>query len=321
MMKSGGELDVRVTARDLVTTDAGIACVVAMADFELVADLRRSVTSVRSSDDLPLDRLVGRSLLSGFRKQIASLELDTDEASAALAIAVLDDVPTAVALSGFAGLRAGGDTRSPEAVREQIAGRMNSCAGFVPGATIPTWNIQLGRSPIPIGPAPVEPDDQDAVGWHPLPPLPERSMRRMRRLDLPRGATSAGDTIDAWFRDVHTGLDGRSDVVHEYRVLAELDREGRTVRRIDARAHVLPWQECAAATSSATRLIDAPTMELRTWLPRNLVGGEACTHLSNLLRSLADIEHLAELRERHGTSTADGTSTTSFEAPKRVRRS
>ena len=54
-----------------------------------------------------------------------------------------------------------------------------------------------------------------------------------------------------------------------------------------ATPRVLPWLECPAAAASAARVQGRPVGELRALVKEELVGISTCTHLNDLLASLA----------------------------------
>jgi hypothetical protein len=51
---------------------------------------------------------------------------------------------------------------------------------------------------------------------------------------------------------------------------------------------VLPWQECPGAVDSATRVAGMTLQELHFRVRDELAGTSTCTHLNDLLRSVAD---------------------------------
>ena len=115
-------------------------------------------------------------------------------------------------------------------------------------------------------------------------------MRRLRRLDLrPDGA------FDAHFRDSHVDGVGAETIVHEYTVVGAID-DG-VIARVEATAHVLPWQECPGALASAQRITGMPISQLRNRIRTEFTGTSTCTHLNDTLRSLGDIDALIYGRE------------------------
>ncbi|SHN17833.1 DUF2889 domain-containing protein [Cryptosporangium aurantiacum] len=94
------------------------------------------------------------------------------------------------------------------------------------------------------------------------------------------------------FRDTYADPDGLETVLHEYELSATLDAATLTVQQIEAVPRVLPAPECPWAAASASRLVGVPVIELRQRVGRELRGTATCTHLNDLLRSLAGIPAL-----------------------------
>lgn len=117
-----------------------------------------------------------------------------------------------------------------------------------------------------------------------------RSIRRRRRLDV-----AAGDplSVDVHFRDSHLGVDGLEDVLHEYTLAATIDSGSLVVLASEATARVLPWTECPGAIGSAGRIVGMPTRDLRGAVAADFKGTSTCTHLNDVLRSLAGVATLA----------------------------
>ena len=138
-----------------------------------------------------------------------------------------------------------------------------------------------------IGPAAASLDNpDDPYGWHDMPDPAPRSLRRRRRIDVTFGSTL---TVDAMFRDSHYDDERAETVVHEYGLVARVDLETSIVTEIEAEPHVLPYVECPTAAGSAQRMVGLHLDELRDHVRAELVGTTTCTHLNDLLRSLADV--------------------------------
>jgi hypothetical protein len=97
------------------------------------------------------------------------------------------------------------------------------------------------------------------------------------------------------FRDTHVDPDGRETVLHEYSLTASLDPDSLALSGAEARPRVLPWTECPSAAASAQRLDGHRVSELRELVGREFRGTTTCTHLNDLLRSLAVLEGLTAL--------------------------
>jgi hypothetical protein len=119
-------------------------------------------------------------------------------------------------------------------------------------------------------------------------------MRRRRRIDAYE--ESAGRIgIDAMFRDTYVRSDGVETIIHEYTLDAVVDAETGVI--VDSRAtpRVLPWQECPGAIASAERITGMTLSDLHFRVRQELFGTSTCTHLNDLLRSVADAAALIDL--------------------------
>jgi len=203
---------------------------------------------------------------------------------------LFDEVPIAVLLSFYAGLRAG---RVGGAIN---AGSMSAhmrdlCAGWATGAT-PMRSLDVGDGvPLPVlVPVPGDPGD-DPLGAEPRPLLAPGRLRRTRRIDvLPGDVVQVEATFrDSWFDPV----DGEG-VLHEYVVTATVDTDG-VVLALCAEPRVLPYAECPRAVAAAQQLVGRHVAAVAAAMPAELTGTSSCTHLNDLLRSLACVPWLADL--------------------------
>jgi hypothetical protein len=281
-------------ARDLWTDAAGGARVVGTACYEarIGSFLERDVKELRADPDHPaLARLLGVRASGGFRAALDGALPDERDARSLLYL-LLDDLPVAALVSGYA------VTHDIEFTvpKGSMRSHPDLCAGWRTGGTLLTGLEEEQRVPVATGPdaPPLVPDD-DPLAWHELPPLPDTGMRRHRRLDLALGDEIA---VDAWFRDLHVAPGGRATVLHEYAVEARIDAKALTFTRIEATARVLPWIECNPAPASASRLLGRPVRDLRPHVRAEFTGTTTCTHLNDTLRSLEDVEALATVLER-----------------------
>ena len=118
-------------------------------------------------------------------------------------------------------------------------------------------------------------------------------MRRARRIDLWR--EGAMFRIDAAFQDSATSPDGGRVAVHEYLLSATADSRDLVVRTLQVDPRILPYGECLAATPNAELMLGVPLGDMRVRVLRTLSGTLGCTHLNDVLRSLADVPRLARL--------------------------
>jgi hypothetical protein len=281
----GHARDVRADADGhlVVLDEATVSTTLAYADhYRLVAiesDPHRAA----------LQRLVGTSVSTGFRAALAELVPDELD-QATLLHALLDDLPGAALVSGYALGAAGAyPERKPGAPRLQIEGL---CAGFQKGGTIMVAVEAGGSPPVVTGPL-APPLVTTPSEWHPLRDMGAHDMRRWRCLDVVPGASPDDDVhIEAYFRDSHVDPAGVETVIHEYTVTASVDPRSATVVGSAATAHSLPWLECIEAEASGQRIAGRSLRGLRKGVREELVGVTTCTHLNDTLRSVEDVRAL-----------------------------
>ena len=284
-----GDVIVTARARDLHTSQEG-EMVVDAAQFEAVVSAGRVLESLEHPDRR-LQHLVGMTVASGFRAKVQ--EVLPDEALGLTPLhLLLDDLPGANLVAGYAMQRHPSWTehRIPVA---HLAAVSDLCAGWATGATILDTVEKTGSVPVPTT-ARVPLDLDDSAGWHERPALPAGAMRRARRLDIVRdGPHEANLRFDAHFRDSYVDADVGEGAVHEYSLQGRFDPGDHTIASIDAAAHVLPWNECPLALESVDRVVGLPTDGLRAHVRSTFIGTSTCTHLNDMLRSLADLPRLA----------------------------
>lgn len=284
-----GPVTVIAQGRDLLTGEDGRATVLATArlDAEVQYLPNRVVSSIGLDPPHPgVKQLVGRAASTGFRQAVEDA-MPGERTSRTVRYQLLDDLPTALLVSGFAIQAAGVPVRR----KGPMLQHPDMCAGWVTGGMMLTGMNEEGRPPPHRGPvAPdIEPED-DPLGWHSMDPLPHDGMRRRRRIDVwPEGEVAM---IDCFFRDSHIDSGGTETVVHEYTVRGEFDPGTGRFVRCEAEVGALPWPECPNAAASAQRLGGAPAEGLRAWVRETFVGTTTCTHLNDTLRSLEDVEAL-----------------------------
>jgi len=286
-------------ARDLVTAPEGTtATVVAEAEMHLVVDFAAGMLVDEITVEPAVDRLdafVGARAGGGFRKL---LDLETGAERGSLPYLLLDDVPGATLVSGYAVSMAAerGDADLSEyrtRVREMpLRQQADICAGWQTGGTL-LANLEEGGPPATLGPValPVV-EDRDPDGWHTLAPMLPDGMRRARRIDVWRDDVVH---VDVFFRDSLMGHGGIETVVHEYTLDATVEPDTMTVTACRATPRVLPWRECPEAIGSAGRLVGWPVRDLRPEVRTRLVGPSTCTHLNDVLRGLEDVAWLTDL--------------------------
>ena len=190
----------------------------------------RSLLEITTDPEEPaLAGLLGALVGPGFRAKVDALVPYSDRGASPL-LMLLDDVPGAVLVSGYAQLHAGALPTRP--LPDQfLDAQVDLSAGWAGDASMIQIIRATGQNPTPLGPvAPELLDATDPIGWHDRPTMAPRSTRHARRLDVIAPAV-AGDPyrIDVHFRDSHTDGDGEETVVHEYGVAATLDAAAGTL--------------------------------------------------------------------------------------------
>src|SRR4029450_1525507 len=193
-----------------------------------------------------LQELLGAIVGPGFRAKVDGVVPDRRDRGDLLYL-LLDDLPGATLVAGYAMLHAGMVPKPSD--DEYLVARSDLCAGWAADGAMMTLIREHGRSPAPMGcdaPPVARADDPDA--WHDLPDLAPNAMRRLRRLDvMPPPSNGEPGAVRVFSRPSPGDGDGRETIVHEYSVSASVDVASRTIVAIDAHADVLPWQECPQA--------------------------------------------------------------------------
>lgn len=273
--------------RDLLTRLDGTTEVVDEVRLDATVDAVGMIVRIESDPTVPaLVELAGTHGSKGHRARVDELLPDHRDRGTLL-LQLLDDMPMAALISMYGATRAMDDWNLPPEAASNMA---DLCAGWERGATMLDALERTSIFPIPVGPpAPAIEPAHDPLAWHDLVPLVPRSVRRRRRLDLLPGEPTA---MDVHFRDSHMGDDGLEDVLHEYTLAVSLDHD-LTVLTSEPAARVLPWPECPGALASASRVVGQPVSALRQLVTSEFTGTSTCTHLNDVLRSLAGATALA----------------------------
>jgi len=282
-------------ARDVVTSADGDGVTLGYARVTAEVDgASRELATLRTDPEVAvLQGLLGAVVGPGFRARVDEAAPEQREQHSLLYL-LLDDMPGAALVSGYAMLRA--DAVPQARPDEYLGARADLCAGWAHDGSMMVMLREHGQNPTPLGPpAPRLTRPDDPIAWHDISDLPPMGMRRIRRIDVIRPA-EPGDPhrVDVFFRDSHFDDAAAETVVHEYSVAATVDRETRTVLGIEATPNVLPWQECPAAIASVTRLVGHGLGDLRPWVRETFVGTSTCTHLNDVLRGLTDVDTLLD---------------------------
>lgn len=284
----GAPMAVEARGRDLVTRADGRTEVAGQVTVVATVDAAGILTAIESDPpERGLARLVGGHASRGFRGRLD--EAIPEHAAAATVLhQLLDDLPMAALISSYGSSREAPDFQLPPEAGERLT---DLCAGWAAGGTMLGVLGRTGIFPIPVGPpAPVLAASGDLLAWHELPPMAPRSVRRRRRIDVIAGEPLR---IDVHFRDSHLGATDPEEVLHEYLLSAAVDPATLTVLEAGATARVLPWPECPQAVASAGRIVGEPVRALRSLVAADFTGTSSCTHLNDVLRSLAGVSALA----------------------------
>ncbi|MCV7186709.1 DUF2889 domain-containing protein [Mycolicibacterium thermoresistibile] len=279
-------------ARDLKTLRDGSTTELGRAELHATVEMiPRVVQRLEVDPAVPGMHLVGAPAMSGFRaaldKAAPHLRRPRD-----LRYTLLDDVPGVTLISGHSLSASGALGQASKSGYLPVA---DQCAGFVTGGLLMS-SFEAGDPAVVTGPESPELDDaHDPLAWHGMVPLPIHGMRRRRRLDVCRSPDNPEILIDAMFRDTYVRADSIETVIHEYTLEAAVDPGTGVVLRSQAVPRVLPWQECPGAAPSATRIAGMALEELHFRVRRELNGTSTCTHLNDLLRSIADAAALIPL--------------------------
>lgn len=297
MTRDEGSLDpvyLSGRARDLWT--AGDKTVTELGSATLSASVELIARVVRHLEVTPpvaaASRLAGAPAMSGFRAAVDNVAPELRQARD-LRYTLLDDVPVSALISGHA--LSASKLLGDVAKSGYYLPVADQCAGFATGGLLMT-SFEAGDPVIVTGPAAPDLDHgDDPWAWHPVSALPLHGMRRRRRIDVYPGESPSRVGIDAMFRDTYVRGDGTETIIHEYTLDAVIDTETGILVESRATPRVLPWRECPGAVASAARITGMTLQELHFRVRRELSGTSTCTHLNDLLRSLADAEALMRL--------------------------
>jgi hypothetical protein len=283
--------------RDLWTAPDGSAREVRQVGLTATVELvSRVVQHVETDPPVEgMSRLVGAPAMSGFRAAADKVAPEL-RAQRDLMYTVIDDIPVATLISGHALSASGALGQLSQSGYLPLA---DQCAGFVTGGLLMS-SFDAGDMVVVTGPVapPLESPD-DPLAWHRMAELPVHGMRRRRRFDVyPGSGPELG--IDAMFRDSYVRSDGTETIIHEYTLAAAVDPGTGLILRSQAVPRVLPWQECPGAVESATRIAGMTLADLHFGVRSELAGTTTCTHLNDLLRSVADASALIRALRRLG---------------------
>ena len=275
--------------RDLVTTKEADTWVIDLATATAYISPGRFYVALATIPDRPaLQELIGARGAAGSRTKMGQLIADDKEQGTALYM-LMDDIPAAALISGQIRY----EWIAPED-RPVFKGTLNMmeniCIGHAAGSShhSPDEGIIAIQQTRPVPPLR---DPMDPLGWHEHAP-DERgpSMRRARRIDV--WLEDDQIHVDAFFQDSGINPDGVRFAVHEYTLQATANLDG-VLTSVKAETRVLPFDTCPAAVLNIARMVGTPLSEFRSTVIRTLPGVLGCTHLNDMMRSLAEVPILA----------------------------
>ncbi len=278
-------------ARDLITPSTRAARVNAEDTMQVIVGPDSRIGAVITSPAVPgIEALVGAPSMSGYRAQLAEHAPATVASCRPLHL-LLDDIPGASLVSNYAPLRWRRREDLLVAAAPALGKRVvrDVCVGLRTGSTAlrEDGTARLTRTPDECGDLT---DGSDPQAWHELASTDGMSFRRSRRLDVWLDGDVVG--IDGFFQDSATMPDGSRQSLHEYTLHAQADLETGTLRGVQPVPRSLPHTECPLAVAGASTLVGRPLAEFRPTALRALRGTAGCTHLTDMLRSLADVPTL-----------------------------
>jgi hypothetical protein len=290
-------------ARDLVTTRAGDAVVVDTAAMRAVVDNDRRVLAVESGPPRPgIEQLVGTQGGTYLRAAIDEVLPGEREAATPLHL-LLDDIAGTSLIAGFVWTRYMTDEERANLRRrarpEEFGTRKGRiiCSGLRPGGTAQQAFSGNPEDEHAMRRAGALVTDGDALAWHEFPDRPRIAMRRHRRIDVTPVAGTL--EVDSFFRDSYWEPDGSEWALHEYDVRATVDAETLTLTAVTATPHVLPFRECQWAPEHVVLLLGRVVTGFRSEVQTTLTELQACTHLNDMLRCLAEVPSLAAAVTAH----------------------
>jgi hypothetical protein len=289
-----GEADFLGRARDLFTAADGSSEELAQDWVEVTASPDRTITAIAASR--LIDRvqvLLGTNPATTLRATIRAALADEMAAMTPLHL-LLDDLTGASLTSSWAWQRVDGNWAETRRAGIPGLGKNGSvvdvCSGFRTGssALLPDGRpspAEQSSSPVPSLRNPADPD-----GWHELTEAPGVSHMRARRMDVTEDVVVR---IDIGFQDSAVGPDSTQRYgVHEYRVRATASSSDLILLSLDVSPHLLPYPACPGALPFAQRMIGRPLAEFRRQVGKEIRGADGCTHLSDIMRSMADVPAL-----------------------------
>lgn len=292
----GQPMRVTARARDLLTgAEPARPTVLAADSYVATVTPQRAIAAIASQPPRAgIERLVGSRAGSQLRGHIAEVLPDELRRGTPLYL-LLDDLAGASLVANWAWSQwEPGWYQRLHSSADELADRRGTmagvCVGFSPDGPVvlhPNDQPNLNRAVEPLD------DNGDPSGWHDLASTVTNGpvARRARRIDV----RFEGDAIavETHFQDSTTARDGGRMAVHEYLVRATVDRASLVLTSLTADPRILPFGYCPAATLNVDRVVGTPVAELRQRVLVEFAKTAGCTHLNDVMRSLAEVPVLA----------------------------
>jgi len=280
----------RGRARDIMTPIGGGDPLLLAEDIVAGHLERRAIVDIESSSHRDMASLVGERAGAHLRSALDRV-LHGEKLAGAPIYLVLDDLAGAsfVCMWGWARWH-------PEhMLQARKAFDMEGvCIGFRPGskALIPRHDGEgMFKSNSSQVVSLVHP--ADPAGWHELPAGEQKPhFRRARMIDIWR--EDGLIHVESIFQDSSSMPDSDlREAIHEYSLYATADIATGTLLTLNATPGTLPHAECPAALANIGILLNTPIAELRNTVLERLRKTAGCTHLNDMIRSLAEAPVLA----------------------------
>ncbi|WP_161956831.1 DUF2889 domain-containing protein [Sphingosinithalassobacter portus] len=217
------------SARDAVTEAGGGAPLTRRFDeLKALVTPGKIIEALDTSPRLPgIETLIGDSAIVGLRGRLRPFLDDPQLAGRPLAV-LLDDLVGSSIIATWVWTKWIEDRSELIAWVGDSKSMENACVGYRKGASGLASHDYFDK--IDYVPALGRDDDPDA--FHPLKPDREKTMRRVRRVDV--WIEHGRIAIDAMFQDSGIVPGMRRSAVHEYRVCASADRASGALLAIEA---------------------------------------------------------------------------------------
>ena len=287
-----GNMQIEGRCRDIVTGDNLAEGRIARSDT-MTARLNweRQILEAQS-DRVDLSPLQG-ARGGGHLRAVLDEKIHEERVNGSPLYLLLDDISGVSLVSGWAWSRWDTGWMDEVDVEDTFEARRmmmeNVCTGFATGNSALATDAPPDNNPqvVPL------PNPEDPDSWHELPTIDHVGFRRARRIDI----WIEGDALklDVGFQDSASDPDLDRVAIHEYHVWGEADLATLTLQAVDASPHVLPFPECPGAIANMQKMVGTSLVEMRTRVIEELPGVLGCTHLNDLLRSLAEVPSMREL--------------------------